>query len=96
MKKIGLQPIPMMDRDKKDEIPQGQVRVLACVCVRAGVCVGVRGQVGKWDWRVWGGCICVCVCACSVCACVRVRVFSPYPLFCVPVDLFQSPGGPVR
>lgn len=26
MKKIGLQPIPMMDRDKKDEIPQGQVR----------------------------------------------------------------------
>lgn len=26
MKKIGLQPIPMMDRDKKDEVPQGQVR----------------------------------------------------------------------
>ncbi|TWW78721.1 cAMP and cAMP-inhibited cGMP 3',5'-cyclic phosphodiesterase 10A [Takifugu flavidus] len=25
MKKIGLQPIPMMDRDKKDEVPQGQV-----------------------------------------------------------------------
>ncbi|KAG7262917.1 hypothetical protein CRUP_025751 [Coryphaenoides rupestris] len=24
MKKIGMQPIPMMDRDKKDEIPQGQ------------------------------------------------------------------------
>lgn len=27
MKKIGLQPIPMMDRDKKDEVPQGQVRL---------------------------------------------------------------------
>lgn len=26
MKKLGLQPIPMMDRDKKDEVPQGQVR----------------------------------------------------------------------
>lgn len=26
MKKIGMQPIPMMDRDKKDEVPQGQVR----------------------------------------------------------------------
>lgn len=25
MKKIGMQPIPMMDRDKKDEVPQGQV-----------------------------------------------------------------------
>ncbi|XP_068597463.1 cAMP and cAMP-inhibited cGMP 3',5'-cyclic phosphodiesterase 10A [Brachionichthys hirsutus] len=25
MKKIGLQPIPMMDRDKKGEVPQGQV-----------------------------------------------------------------------
>lgn len=29
MKKIGLQPIPMMDRDKKDEVPQGQVRPAA-------------------------------------------------------------------
>lgn len=29
MKKIGLQPIPMMDRDKKDEVPQGQVRAAA-------------------------------------------------------------------
>lgn len=26
MKKIGMQPISMMDRDKKDEVPQGQVR----------------------------------------------------------------------
>lgn len=26
MKKIGMQPIPMMDRDKKDEVPQGQVQ----------------------------------------------------------------------
>ncbi|CAH2250978.1 cAMP and cAMP-inhibited cGMP 3, 5 -cyclic phosphodiesterase 10A isoform X1 [Pelobates cultripes] len=25
MKRIGISPIPMMDRDKKDEIPQGQV-----------------------------------------------------------------------
>uniref|UniRef100_H2M6Y5 Phosphodiesterase n=1 Tax=Oryzias latipes TaxID=8090 RepID=H2M6Y5_ORYLA len=25
MKKIGIQPIPMMDRDKKDEVPEGQV-----------------------------------------------------------------------
>ncbi|XP_060128786.1 cAMP and cAMP-inhibited cGMP 3',5'-cyclic phosphodiesterase 10A isoform X1 [Zootoca vivipara] len=25
MKKLGIQPIPMMDRDKKDEIPQGQI-----------------------------------------------------------------------
>uniref|UniRef100_A0AAZ3PFQ7 Phosphodiesterase n=1 Tax=Oncorhynchus tshawytscha TaxID=74940 RepID=A0AAZ3PFQ7_ONCTS len=25
MKKIGIQPIPMMDRDKKEEVPQGQV-----------------------------------------------------------------------
>ena len=28
MKKLGIQPIPMMDRDKKDEVPQGQVWVL--------------------------------------------------------------------
>lgn len=27
MKKIGMQPIPMMDRDKKDEVPQGQVNL---------------------------------------------------------------------
>lgn len=25
MKKTGIQPMPMMDRDKKDEVPQGQV-----------------------------------------------------------------------
>ncbi|CAB1338668.1 unnamed protein product, partial [Coregonus sp. 'balchen'] len=25
MKKIGMQPIPMMDRDKKEEVPQGQI-----------------------------------------------------------------------
>lgn len=37
MKKIGLQPIPMMDRDKKDEVPQGQVRP-ACLpfCLSPG------------------------------------------------------------
>lgn len=28
MKKLGIQPIPMMDRDKKDEVPQGQVRIM--------------------------------------------------------------------
>lgn len=32
MKKIGLQPIPMMDRDKKDEVPQGQVRPATELC----------------------------------------------------------------
>lgn len=36
MKKIGIQPIPMMDRDKKNEVPQGQVRphwgISECVC----------------------------------------------------------------
>lgn len=26
MKRLGISPIPMMDREKKDEIPQGQVR----------------------------------------------------------------------
>ncbi|XP_016865683.1 cAMP and cAMP-inhibited cGMP 3',5'-cyclic phosphodiesterase 10A isoform X2 [Homo sapiens] len=31
MKKLGIQPIPMMDRDKKDEVPQGQAAwVLQC------------------------------------------------------------------
>lgn len=29
MKKTGIQPIPMMDRDKKDEVPQGQVWTLS-------------------------------------------------------------------
>lgn len=34
MKKIGIQPIPMMDRDKKDEVPQGQVRpALLLMCL---------------------------------------------------------------
>lgn len=28
MKKLGIQPIPMMDRDKKDEVPQGQVLIV--------------------------------------------------------------------
>lgn len=36
MKKIGMQPIPMMDRDKKDEVPQGQVRTaLLPMCLSA-------------------------------------------------------------
>ncbi|XP_072292571.1 cAMP and cAMP-inhibited cGMP 3',5'-cyclic phosphodiesterase 10A isoform X3 [Eucyclogobius newberryi] len=33
MKKIGIQPIPMMDRDKKDEIPQGQVGFYNAVAI---------------------------------------------------------------
>uniref|UniRef100_A0A8C2XCN2 Phosphodiesterase n=1 Tax=Cyclopterus lumpus TaxID=8103 RepID=A0A8C2XCN2_CYCLU len=33
MKKIGLQPIPMMDRDKKDEVPQGQVGFYNAVAI---------------------------------------------------------------
>lgn len=33
MKKIGMQPIPMMDRDKKDEVPQGQVRPALLLCL---------------------------------------------------------------
>ncbi|XP_060727818.1 cAMP and cAMP-inhibited cGMP 3',5'-cyclic phosphodiesterase 10A isoform X3 [Tachysurus vachellii] len=33
MKKIGMQPIPMMDRDKKDEVPQGQVGFYNAVAV---------------------------------------------------------------
>ncbi|KAA8583938.1 hypothetical protein FQN60_015146 [Etheostoma spectabile] len=33
MKKIGLQPIPMLDRDKKDEVPQGQVGFYNAVAV---------------------------------------------------------------
>lgn len=33
MKKIGIQPIPMMDRDKKNEVPQGQVRPAQNKCV---------------------------------------------------------------
>ncbi|XP_064411241.1 cAMP and cAMP-inhibited cGMP 3',5'-cyclic phosphodiesterase 10A [Latimeria chalumnae] len=33
MKKIGIQPISMMDRDKKDEIPQGQVGFYNAVAI---------------------------------------------------------------
>uniref|UniRef100_A0A8C6UZG1 Phosphodiesterase n=1 Tax=Neogobius melanostomus TaxID=47308 RepID=A0A8C6UZG1_9GOBI len=33
MKKIGIQPIPMMDRDKKDEIPQGQMGFYNAVAI---------------------------------------------------------------
>ncbi|KAK2499504.1 hypothetical protein MC885_005745 [Smutsia gigantea] len=29
MKKLGIQPIPMMDRDKRDEVPQGQIDMLS-------------------------------------------------------------------
>ncbi|XP_065107281.1 cAMP and cAMP-inhibited cGMP 3',5'-cyclic phosphodiesterase 10A isoform X2 [Paramisgurnus dabryanus] len=33
MKKIGIQPIPMMDRDKKHEVPQGQVGFYNAVAI---------------------------------------------------------------
>ncbi|XP_061645057.1 cAMP and cAMP-inhibited cGMP 3',5'-cyclic phosphodiesterase 10A isoform X1 [Phyllopteryx taeniolatus] len=33
MKKIGMQPISMMDRDKKDEVPQGQVGFYNAVAI---------------------------------------------------------------
>ncbi|XP_063047591.1 cAMP and cAMP-inhibited cGMP 3',5'-cyclic phosphodiesterase 10A isoform X2 [Engraulis encrasicolus] len=33
MKKIGMQPMPMMDRDKKDEVPQGQVSFYNAVAI---------------------------------------------------------------
>lgn len=32
MKRLGISPIPMMDREKKDEIPQGQVSPTTTVC----------------------------------------------------------------
>ncbi|XP_053151773.1 cAMP and cAMP-inhibited cGMP 3',5'-cyclic phosphodiesterase 10A isoform X3 [Hemicordylus capensis] len=33
MKKLGIQPIPMMDRDKKDEVPQGQIGFYSAVAM---------------------------------------------------------------
>ncbi|XP_064220323.1 cAMP and cAMP-inhibited cGMP 3',5'-cyclic phosphodiesterase 10A-like [Aotus nancymaae] len=33
MKKLGIQPIPMMDRDKKDEVPQGQLEFYNAVAI---------------------------------------------------------------
>ncbi|XP_074044108.1 cAMP and cAMP-inhibited cGMP 3',5'-cyclic phosphodiesterase 10A isoform X2 [Macrotis lagotis] len=33
MKKFGIQPIPMMDRDKKDEVPQGQIGFYNAVAI---------------------------------------------------------------
>ncbi|XP_051854046.1 cAMP and cAMP-inhibited cGMP 3',5'-cyclic phosphodiesterase 10A isoform X2 [Antechinus flavipes] len=33
MKKFGIQPIPMMDRDKKDEVPQGQLGFYNAVAI---------------------------------------------------------------
>ncbi|XP_023562264.1 cAMP and cAMP-inhibited cGMP 3',5'-cyclic phosphodiesterase 10A isoform X1 [Octodon degus] len=33
MKKLGIQPIPMMDRDKKDEVPQGQIGFYNAVAI---------------------------------------------------------------
>lgn len=55
MKKLGLQPIPMMDRDKWDEVPQGQVGTPAgpfwvkSDSVRAGIgsCITLSSV---WAW----------------------------------------------
>ncbi|KAM5284673.1 cAMP and cAMP-inhibited cGMP 3',5'-cyclic phosphodiesterase 10A isoform 2-T3 [Hipposideros larvatus] len=33
MKKLGIQPIPMMDRDKKDEVPEGQLGFYNAVAI---------------------------------------------------------------
>ncbi|KAM5228601.1 cAMP and cAMP-inhibited cGMP 3',5'-cyclic phosphodiesterase 10A isoform 2-T2 [Ctenodactylus gundi] len=33
MKKLGIQPIPMMDRDKRDEVPQGQIGFYNAVAI---------------------------------------------------------------
>nr|XP_051711106.1 cAMP and cAMP-inhibited cGMP 3',5'-cyclic phosphodiesterase 10A isoform X4 [Oryctolagus cuniculus] len=33
MKKLGIQPIPMMDRDKRDEVPQGQLGFYNAVAI---------------------------------------------------------------
>ncbi|KAJ1152654.1 hypothetical protein NDU88_005429, partial [Pleurodeles waltl] len=33
MKRLGISPIPMMDRDKKDEIPQGQIGFYNAVAI---------------------------------------------------------------
>ncbi|XP_039204859.1 cAMP and cAMP-inhibited cGMP 3',5'-cyclic phosphodiesterase 10A isoform X6 [Crotalus tigris] len=42
MKKLGIQPIPMMDRDKKDEVPQGQIGFYNAVALP---CYGTLAQI---------------------------------------------------
>ncbi|XP_078471703.1 cAMP and cAMP-inhibited cGMP 3',5'-cyclic phosphodiesterase 10A isoform X5 [Lampetra planeri] len=66
MKKNGIQPIAMMDRDKKDEIPQGQVgfyNAVAIPCYTTLVEIlptanpllqGVRENLAQWEKLVRG------------------------------------------
>ncbi|XP_048125528.1 cAMP and cAMP-inhibited cGMP 3',5'-cyclic phosphodiesterase 10A isoform X3 [Alosa alosa] len=66
MKKIGMQPIPMMDRDKRDEIPQGQVsfyNAVALPCyttlaqlfpVAKPLLKACRANLGQWEHIVEG------------------------------------------
>ncbi|XP_076830710.1 cAMP and cAMP-inhibited cGMP 3',5'-cyclic phosphodiesterase 10A isoform X3 [Brachyhypopomus gauderio] len=61
MKKIGMQPIPMMDRDKKDEVPQGQVGFYNAVAIpcyttlsqlfppSAPLLRACRENLGQWE-----------------------------------------------
>lgn len=39
MKKLGIQPIPMMDRDKRDEVPQGQVCRTRAIVTWLSICL---------------------------------------------------------
>nr|XP_023678285.1 cAMP and cAMP-inhibited cGMP 3',5'-cyclic phosphodiesterase 10A isoform X3 [Paramormyrops kingsleyae] len=66
MKKIGMQPIPMMDRDKKDEVPQGQVGFYNAVAVPCYTTLtqlfppatpllrACRENLGQWEMIVKG------------------------------------------
>ncbi|XP_022540924.1 cAMP and cAMP-inhibited cGMP 3',5'-cyclic phosphodiesterase 10A isoform X3 [Astyanax mexicanus] len=66
MKKIGMQPIPMMDRDKKDEVPQGQVGFYNAVAIpcyttlvelfppSAPLLSACRENLGQWEKIVRG------------------------------------------
>ncbi|XP_053476442.1 cAMP and cAMP-inhibited cGMP 3',5'-cyclic phosphodiesterase 10A isoform X3 [Ictalurus furcatus] len=61
MKKIGMQPIPMMDRDKKNEVPQGQVGFYNAVAIpcyttlselfppSAPLLRACRENLGQWE-----------------------------------------------
>ncbi|XP_046726625.1 cAMP and cAMP-inhibited cGMP 3',5'-cyclic phosphodiesterase 10A isoform X2 [Silurus meridionalis] len=66
MKKIGMQPIPMMDRDKRDEVPQGQVGFYNAVAIpcyttlselfppSAPLLRACRENLGQWEHIVRG------------------------------------------
>ncbi|XP_029109932.1 cAMP and cAMP-inhibited cGMP 3',5'-cyclic phosphodiesterase 10A isoform X3 [Scleropages formosus] len=66
MKKIGMQPIPMMDRDKKDEVPQGQVGFYNAVAIpcyttlseifppASPLLTACRENLGQWEKIVRG------------------------------------------